>query len=94
MNPIPKVCYDDEDDTINTAQIIKWMNEWSGGEESRVPRFKKTKNRDQSDVRIEFSGEFKPFEEENVPYKPWMSVYFTLSPYRTFLPPPPWGFGK
>lgn len=56
MNRIPQVYYDDKDDQINTKQIIDWMNEWSSTD-SRVPRFEKTLQRDQSDIRIEFCGE-------------------------------------
>ena len=44
-----------KNDRVNKRDIIDWMNEWSPGE-SPVPKFVMADNRDDSDIRIEFSG--------------------------------------
>ncbi len=39
--------------------IIKWMNEWRGGEDndaSSVPKFVRSENQNHSDIRVQFDG--------------------------------------
>jgi hypothetical protein len=54
LNPPIRISFDD--DFINKEQIISWMNEWSPQETSSVPKFKRTKNCDESDIRVDFTG--------------------------------------